>query len=103
MLQKPLISPLLLENSNMAKETSKQASQSLIEVSEVDWDSGASQIVWPIPKKSTTLKAQAAEFHKLQDKGHLTQRLLFRKIVKGFEEQESILASDELRIESLEA
>ena len=32
----------------------------------------------------------------------MTQRLLFRKIVKGFEEQESILASHELRIQSLE-
>ena len=32
----------------------------------------------------------------------MIQRLLFRKIVKGFEEQESILASHELRIQSLE-
>ncbi len=31
-----------------------------------------------------------------------TQRLLFRKIIKGFEEQESVLASHELRIQSLE-
>ena len=32
----------------------------------------------------------------------MIQRLLFRKIVKGFEEQESILVSYELRIQSLE-
>jgi hypothetical protein len=31
-----------------------------------------------------------------------TQRLLFRKIVKGFEEQESVLADYELKIRSLE-
>ena len=64
-MAKPLMSPLLLENSNMAKETPKQASQSLIEGSKVDWNSGASPIVWSTPKKSTELKAQAAEFQKL--------------------------------------
>ena len=32
----------------------------------------------------------------------MTQRLLFRKIIKGFEEQESILADHELRIRSLQ-
>ncbi len=58
--------------------------------------------MWSTPKKSTELKAQAAEFQKLQDQGCLTQRLLFRKIAKGFEEQESIIASHELRIQSLE-
>ena len=54
------------------------------------------------PKKSTELKAQAAEFQKLQDQGHLTQRLLLRKIIKGFKEQESVLASHKLRMQSLE-
>ena len=32
----------------------------------------------------------------------MTQRLVFRKIVKGFEEQESVLADHKLRIQSLE-
>ena len=44
-MAKPLMSPLLLENSNIAKETSEQASQSLIEGSQVNWDSSVSQIV----------------------------------------------------------
>ena len=56
-MAKPLMSLLLLENSNMAKETSEQASQSLIEGSQVNWDSSVSQIVWSTPKKSTELKA----------------------------------------------
>jgi 4-hydroxybenzoate polyprenyltransferase len=101
-MAKPLMSPLLLENSNRAKETPQQALQSLPGGSEVDWNGGASPTVWSTPKKSTELKAQAAEFQKLQDQGCLTQRLLFRKIAKGFEEQESIIASHELRIQSLE-
>jgi hypothetical protein len=101
-MAKPLMSPLLLENSNKTKETSKQASQSLIKGSKVDWNSGTSPIIWSTPKKSVELKAQAAEFQKLQDQDYITQRLLFRKILKGFEEQESVLASYTLKIQSLE-
>jgi 4-hydroxybenzoate polyprenyltransferase len=101
-IAKPLMSPLLLENSNMAKKTLSQPSQSLIEKSHIDWNSNALPVIWSTPKKSTELKAQAAEFQKLQNQDHLTQRLLFRKIVKGFEEQESVLANHELKIQSLE-
>jgi DDE superfamily endonuclease len=101
-MAKPLMSPLLLENSNIAKGTPNQASQSLIEGSRVSGTSGASPIIWSTPKKSTELKTQAAEFQRLQDQDHLTQRLLFRKIIKGFEEKESVLADHELRIQSLE-
>jgi hypothetical protein len=97
------MSLLLLENSNKTKETPTQALQSLSNGSIVDWNSSGSPVVWLTPKKSTELKAQAAEFRKLQDQGNQAQRLLFRKIVKGFEEQESVLASQELKIQSLEA
>ena len=102
-MAKPLMSPLLLENSNSAKETSKQALETLNEASRVDWDVKALQIVWSIPKKSLELKTQAFEFQKLQNQDFFTQRLLFRKIVKGFEEQESVLADHQLKIQSLEA
>ena len=44
-MAKPLMSPLLLENNNSAKETSKQASETLNKASRVDWDVKASQIV----------------------------------------------------------
>jgi 4-hydroxybenzoate polyprenyltransferase len=71
-MAKPLMSPLLLENSNMAKKTpthTSQALQSPIEGSTVN----SFQPVWSTPKKSTEMKAQAARFQKLQDQGHLTQ------------------------------
>ena len=45
---------------------------------------------------------QAARFQKLQDKHSITQRLFFRKITKGFEEQETVLATNQVRIQSLE-
>ena len=41
-------------------------------------------------------------FQGLEDTNPSTQRLLFRKIIKGFGEQESVLASHSYRIQSLE-
>ena len=38
----------------------------------------------------------------LKDSNPFTKRLLFRKIIKGFEEQESVLADHGHRIQSLE-
>lgn len=61
----PLISPLLLENSNKAKDTLKQALGSSNSGSRFDWSIEASQVIWSIPKKSIELKAQAIEFQKL--------------------------------------
>ena len=101
-MAKPLISPLLLENSNSSKSTSEvtsQVTQSSNKCSEID----SQQVIWSTPKKSTEITAQAIEFQKLQDQSLSTQRLLFRKIRKGFEEQESVLVDYELKIQYLEA
>jgi hypothetical protein len=38
----------------------------------------------------------------LRDSNPFTQRLLFQKIIKGFEEQKSVLADHSYRIQSLE-
>ena len=62
-----------------------------------------SQVTWSTPKKSTELKAQIVEFQRLQEQDQSTRRLLFWKILKGFEVQESVLADQELKIQSLEA
>src|SRR5437660_703367 len=100
-MAKPLMSPLLLENSNSSESTlgpTSQVIQSSNEYRGID----SSQVIWSTPKKSTELKAQTAEFQKLQDQGFQTQRLFFRKITKGFEEQESVLVDYEPRIQSLE-
>ena len=62
------------------------------------------QEVLSTPRKSTEIKAQVARFLLLEDISNpSTQRLLFRKIIKGFEEQESVLADHDYRIRSLEA
>ena len=55
-----------------------------------------------MPRKSIEVKAQVARFQTLDTSDFTTQRLLFRKIVKRFEEQESILAANSYKIQSLE-
>jgi len=96
-MAKPLMSPLLLENSN-AKIDTLQASQSDSRLSRID----SPLILLSTPRKSTEIKAQVARYQKLGDDDPLTQRLLFRKIIKGFEEQESTLAVHSYKIQSLE-
>jgi 4-hydroxybenzoate polyprenyltransferase len=96
-IAKPLLSPLLLENSNAKKDT-LQATQSFNGRSAID----SPQEVLSTPRKSTEIKAQVARFQMLGDSNPSTQRLLFRKIIKGFEEQESVLADNGHRIQSLE-
>ena len=51
-IAKPLISPLLLENSNKTLEIPKDT-----ESSTFDQTTRASQVIWSIPKKSTNIKA----------------------------------------------
>jgi hypothetical protein len=96
-MAKPLLSPLLLENSNLKKDT-LEATQSFNRRSVID----SPQEILSTPRKSTEIKAQVARFHKLGDSNPSTQRLLFRKIIKGFGEQESVLADNGHRIQSLE-
>jgi hypothetical protein len=91
------MSPLLLENSNKARNTLNQALGSLIRGPRFDWSVETSQVTWSTPKKSTELKAQTVEFQRLQEQDQFTRRLLFRKILKGFEVQESVLADQELK------
>ena len=51
-IAKPLMSPLLLENSNKALETPKE-----LKSSDFDWSIRVSQVIQSTPKKSTELKA----------------------------------------------
>jgi hypothetical protein len=96
-MAKALMSPLLLENSNTSQSTLEALEGlpigSIIESPQVDLYT---------PRKSTEIKAQVARFQELEDQGPSTQRLLFRKIVKGFEDQEATLANHSFRIQSLE-
>ena len=96
-MAKPLLSPLLLENSNIGKK-SLQASQSKSKPLTMD----SPLVLLSTPRKSMEVKAQVARFQSLGTDNPFTQRILFRKIIKGFEDQESILASNSFKIQSLE-
>ena len=99
-IAKPLLSPLLLENSNVRKDSTLQASQSFDRTLGID----SLQEVLSTPRKSTEIKAQVGRFLLLKDISHpSTQRHLLRKIIKGFEVQESVIADHGYRIQSLEA
>jgi hypothetical protein len=67
-MAKPLMSPLLLENSNKVKETPQNTlgSQSIDSISIRNQGNPGSPELWPTPKSSTQLKAHTARFQKLQ-------------------------------------
>jgi hypothetical protein len=96
-MAKPLLSPLLLENSN-AKIDTLQASQNILRVLEID---SPVNILYT-PRKSIEIKAQLARFQSLGESDVLTSRLLARKVIKQFEEQETTLAYHSYRKQSLE-
>ncbi|KAM4066766.1 DDE superfamily endonuclease [Hirsutella rhossiliensis] len=66
-----------------------------------NWQSAASQIAWSTPRRSQDLKVQVLQFNQLDDDVP-TKRLLFRKITKGFDEKDGLLAKAQLQIQALE-
>lgn len=99
---KPLLSPLLLENSNKRKKDAKSAHNAFRSpLTTYEWQSDASQIAWSTPRRSQDLKVQVVQFSQLDDDVP-TKRLLFRKITKGFDEKDGLLAEAQLQIQALE-
>jgi DDE superfamily endonuclease/Tc5 transposase DNA-binding domain len=96
---KPLMSRLLLENSNQAKEKAPEMQNTPYSASQFLVDS--SQVQWSTPRKSRDLRDQIQIFTKL-DTDLSTNKLLFRKITKAFDEKDSLLATAERRVDQLE-
>jgi len=101
-MAKPLMSPLLLENSNSTKKRSNQATGGQIEGHIPDWTAETSLVIWSTPRKSADLRSQVQAYHKLGETDNSTCRQLFKKITKGFDEKESLLADAQLKIQALE-
>lgn len=91
------MSPLLLENSN-ARNNTLEATQGLTSYIMIE----SPQVLICTPRKSTEIRAQVTRLQDFEAQDPLIQRLLFRKIIKGFEQQESTLADHSFRIQSLE-
>jgi len=99
---KPLLSPLLLENSNNRKKSGKITPGSIESPFPTsEWQSDASQIAWSTPRRPQDLKVQVLQFSQL-DNDVPTKRLLFRKTTKGFDEKDGLLAKAQLQIQALE-
>ena len=99
---KPLMSRLLLENSKKTKSNTANTSgtpETPLPIS--SWLLDSSQIAWSTPRRSKDLRTQMTRYGRLE-KDYSTRKLLFRKIAKGFEEKETLLATAEYKIQSLE-
>jgi 4-hydroxybenzoate polyprenyltransferase len=97
---KPLMSRLLLENSNKPVEPTLKTSE---KVPVLEWNQDGSFIAWETPKKGEDVRGQASMIAELGDTDPSTCRVLFRKIAKGIDEKDFVIAQHELRIKQLEA
>ena len=102
-MAKPLMSRLLL---NSTSTPAKQGDQVCTELSDghrsEKWMTETSAVSWSTPKKRNELHGQLSLFSTLE-KDQNTQRLLFRKVQKGFDQQAYELAVAQRRIEALQA
>jgi 4-hydroxybenzoate polyprenyltransferase len=103
-MAKPLLSPLLLQNSNKPTLTAANPLTSTLPRSlatpEGILDKPA--VVWSTLKKTLELQQQFGQFNRLST-STTTQRLLFQKVRKAFDEKDAQLATAQKKIESLEA
>ncbi|KAL0940515.1 transposase [Colletotrichum truncatum] len=102
-IAKPPMSPLLLGNpSTPARQTDQPYKGLSNAIAGEKWASETSAVCWSTPTKRSELQDQFNLYNKV---GHdrNTQRLLFRKVQKGFDEQSYKLAVAQRKIEALEA
>jgi 4-hydroxybenzoate polyprenyltransferase len=96
---KPLMSRLLLENSNLIDRGASEAQET--PTSTITWLEDTSQVLWSTPRKSRELREQISTFTRLET-DQSTNKLLFRKITKAFDEKDHHLAATERRLQALE-
>lgn len=99
-MAKPLMSRLLLENSNNSPQG---LLQDLIRDTSLFTDHIEPSILWETPKAAREVRKQVETISQLGDSDLPTQRQLFRKVVKGFDEKDYALAQANLRVTQLEA
>nr|AER39694.1 transposase [Verticillium dahliae] len=98
----PFLSPLLLENSTNATRSVKSTLDRAIGSRAIQqYETATSAVTWSTPRKTVDLQVQLAQFNQL-DQPTNTQRLLFRKVRKGFEKKDYLIATQQRRIQVLE-
>ncbi|TIC91612.1 Jerky like protein [Colletotrichum higginsianum] len=102
-MAKPLMSSLLLPSTPAASGSSDQVSKGQSGGKEAEgWVSASSAVAWSTPRKMKDLAGQLKLFTELENDA-FTQRLLFRKVKKGFSEQAYELANTQQKLELLQA
>ncbi|ESZ92697.1 transposase [Sclerotinia borealis F-4128] len=96
---KPLMSRLLLENSNQEVLAPNPASD---DDPQLQWNIGASAIIWKTPQKASDLRLYASTMTQEKEPDLPTRRLLFRKIIKAFDIKNYNLMESGKRIKQLE-
>ena len=99
-MSKPLISRLLLENSNNSIQVP------LDNIDQVEGLVRSTNILiepWETPKVARDIYTQVETITRLGETDLPTRRQLFRKIIKGYDKKDSELAYAKLQIDQLEA
>ena len=99
-MSKPLMNRLLLENSNQQDEQVSETSRNKLVL---DWNLDKSMVAWVTPQKSKDIRKQARQILVLGETNPSTCRVLFRKVAKGLDDKDFIIAKQELQIKQLEA
>ena len=94
-ISKPLINRLLLKNSNKAAEEPLQPLRKDIVLK---WIQDSSFGVWKTPQKSEDVREQSRQIIRLEQTDIATTRVLFRKIAKGLDDKDFIIAKQERKI-----
>jgi hypothetical protein len=102
-MAKPLMSRLLLDQGNNSFNHPKNRSDREIRPKTPSKQVlGFSEASWITPRKAIELRSQLDQYTRLGN-GDSTQRLLFKKVNKGFDEKAAQLAQAQIRIQQLEA
>ena len=99
-MAKPLMSRLLLENSNnLEKESKKRKAEEPLP----EWNIDQSVFKVSTPKKLEDIREQVYSISQLGKASVPTARVLFRKISKAVDQRNFVIAQHEHRIQQLEA
>jgi hypothetical protein len=91
---------LLLENSNKAAEqTPGTSAKDLVP----EWNQDMSLVAFKTPQKSKDVREHARQITGPEMANSATARVLFRKVAKGLDDKDFVIAQHERRIKQLEA
>lgn len=99
-MSKPLMNRLLLENSNKRADNASETSRN---VKAPEWHTSNSIVEWGTPQKSADIRLQARQITGLGTLDLSTSRMLFRKVAKGIDQKDFVIAQQERKIKQLEA